>query len=58
VERAHEVHFLLSFDHFEVIDDRTALRVGEGESGGVGHPAMDSSSSGVDPQEVFESKVV
>ena len=58
MQGSRQVHLLLTLDDFEVIDDRTAFRVRQCESGGIRNPAMNSSATRVNPEEMLEAKVV
>lgn len=62
MQRSGQVDLLIllgtTFDHLDVVDDCPSLVVRESESSRVRNPAMDSSTTRVDPEEVGETKVI
>ena len=48
--------FLAALDNFEKCDEGFTLIVVEVKRGGVGYPTVDTTTAGVDPEEVFEAE--
>lgn len=51
-------HVFATFDDFQEGDDRSPLIVRQVEGGCIGDPAMNPSTTGVDPEKVNESELV
>lgn len=49
---------IVAGDDAEVVGHRTSALVGQGSRGIIRHPAVNASSSGVDPQDVLKAEVL
>jgi hypothetical protein len=52
------VHVFTALDDGESADESSALFVGEIHRVGVGHPEMDTATTGVDPEEMTKGELI